>query len=131
MKKDRIINSALISEIAYAGHTQYIVIGDAGLPIPNKVKTIDLSLVPGIISFKDALKAIDSELVYEKVILASEIKEQNEEILEEINKIVGDTDKEFVSHDNFKLLTEKANVIVRTGETSPYANIILVCGVNF
>jgi D-ribose pyranase len=36
-----------------------------------------------------------------------------------------------VPHETFKALTKDAKVIVRTGETSPYANVILVGGVNF
>ena len=36
-----------------------------------------------------------------------------------------------VFHEEFKKLTENAKCIVRTGENSSYANVILVGGVNF
>ena len=48
MKRDRILNTNLISEIAAIGHTQYLVIGDAGLPIPKGVNVIDLSLTKDV-----------------------------------------------------------------------------------
>ena len=36
-----------------------------------------------------------------------------------------------VPHEEFKRLMEKAKCVIRTGETSPYANVILIGGVNF
>ena len=36
-----------------------------------------------------------------------------------------------VSHEDFKRLTQQARVMVRTGECTPYANVILVAGVTF
>lgn len=131
LKKNKIMNSALISQIASIGHTQLFVIGDVGLPVPKGVKVIDLSLISGIPSFMDVLKAVDSELVYEKVILASEIKSKNRKLLDGIFDVVSTVDIDFISHDEFKTLTKEAEVIVRTGEMSPFANIILVAGVNF
>ena len=103
MKKDGILNTNLISEVAAIGHTQYLVIGDAGLPIPKGVNVLDISLTKGVPGFMQVLEAVNEELVSEAYILAEE----------------------------FKKLTEEAQVIVRTGETSSFANIILVAGVNF
>lgn len=41
MKKNGILNSDISKVLADLGHTDYIVIGDCGLPIPNQVKKID------------------------------------------------------------------------------------------
>ncbi len=38
---------------------------------------------------------------------------------------------EFVSHETFKKFTLESKAIVRTGECSPYANVILYSGVPF
>ena len=131
MKKDRILNPQLISEIAAIGHTQYFVIGDAGLPIPPGVKVIDLSLTKGIPSFMQVLKAVDEELVSEAYILAEEIKDKNAGLEKEIQEIMGDKPVTYVPHEEFKKLTKDAKVMIRTGETSSYANIIMIAGVNF
>ena len=54
-----------------------------------------------------------------------------DQLLSEVKDILGEMPVELVPHEDFKKLTEKAKCVVRTGETSSYANVILVGGVNF
>ncbi len=131
MKKDRILNPRIISEIAAIGHTQFFVIADAGLPIPNGVPVIDISLIKGVPTFIQTLKAVSSELVIESCVLAKELGAVNTSVKEKIEKTLKGLPMKEVPHTDFKTLTEKATVIIRTGETSAFANIILVAGVNF
>ena len=131
MKIDRILNPGLIAQIAAIGHTEYLVIADAGLPIPKGPQVIDLSLVRGIPSFLQVLDAVNSELVSEGYILAGEMSTQNPDLHKQVQaRMAGKTGRS-VSHEAFKELTKSAKVVVRTGETTPDANIILVAGVNF
>lgn len=131
MKKDGILNTNLISEVAAIGHTQYLVIGDAGLPIPKGVNVLDISLTKGVPGFMQVLEAVNEELVSEAYILAEEIKEGNRELETQVLELLKEQPVTYVPHEEFKKLTEEAQVIVRTGETSSFANIILVAGVNF
>lgn len=131
MKKSCILNSALSEAVASLGHTEYLVICDAGLPIPDGTKKIDLSISHGVPSFDDVLKAVCSELVVESYIVASEIQDKNVQELESIRNMLSGMNEEMVSHTKFKELSQRARYIVRTGETKPYANVILVGGVNF
>ncbi|WP_026582001.1 D-ribose pyranase [Bacillus sp. J33] len=129
MKKNGILNSDISKVLSEMGHTDTIVIADCGLPIPEGVKRIDLALKQGTPSFLEVLEALEADMEIEKVTLAEEIKESNAE-LEDIlkNKFI---EKEYVSHERFKQLTHKAKAIIRTGEATPYANIILHSGVIF
>ena len=133
MIRGRLLNSEIISVLAAMGHTDQLVIADAGLPIPAAVKRIDLALERGVPSFDATLAVIASSMVMEKVILAEEIKENNPEMLKKIKEILSDKkiEIEFVSHEYFKKLSSSSKAIVRTGECTPYANIILQSGVNF
>lgn len=131
MKKNGILNGELTSEIAMIGHTQYLVISDVGLPAPKGVKVIDLALSPGIPNFMETLRAVMGELVCESYLLADEIREKNGELEKEIHNCMGDLPVTYLSHEKLKELTKSAQVIVRTGETSPYANIVMTAGVNF
>lgn len=131
MKKDRILNPYLLNAVATTGHTDYLVIADCGLPIPKGVEVIDVSIRAGLPKFMDVLKAIDSEFVVESAIVASEIDDKNPELWREMSAELGDMPVKKVPHEEFKKLTAKANYIVRTGETSSYANVILIGGVNF
>lgn len=131
MKKTGILNSDISKVLSDLGHTDTICIGDCGLPIPDGVKKIDLAIKFGVPSFYSILEEIDKDLVYEKVILAEEIKNNNQELLFNVEFLTKDIETEFVSHEEFKKLTKDCKVIIRTGENTPYANIILQSGVNF
>lgn len=131
MRKEGLLNTELIRTISAIGHTQYIVISDAGLPIPDGVKVIDLALKSGTPSFMETLQEVMNEMVIEHYILAEEITKNNIALSEKLTKILPLNEVEYISHEHLKELSEKARVIVRTGETSPYANIVLIAGVNF
>lgn len=131
MKKDRLLNPHILEAVASLGHTEYFCIADCGLPVPKGVKVVDISLTAGKPSFTDTLEAINSELVSESYIVASEIETINPSKLAEIKGILGDMPYKTVPHEEFKKLLANAKCVVRTGETSSYANIILIGGVNF
>lgn len=135
MKKGKLLNSELSYEIAKIGHTSHITLCDAGLPFPKGVKRIDLAIEAGYPSFIKTLDAILSEMMVEEIILASEIKTINPKIYNEILEIFtknGMNPKIIeVPHTEFKEITKNSEVIVRTGECTPYANIILKSGVVF
>lgn len=131
MTKSGILNPAICSAIAGIGHTDYFVIADPGLPLPEGVKVIDLSLVRGIPSFIDTLKAVSKELVIESYILANEMAPKSKDLFEQTCSALSGLPHKAVPHEELKKLTKKAKVIIRTGETTPFANVILVCGVNF
>ncbi len=131
MKKTGIINQPISTVISGLGHTDSLVIADAGLPIPNDVTRIDLALKEGVPSFLVTLEVILSEMQVEKAIIALEIKGKNPIIEKRIVELLGNVPVEYISHENFKLETNTAKAIIRTGEFSPYANIILLSGVVF
>ncbi|MEQ3306179.1 D-ribose pyranase [Fusobacterium varium] len=135
MKKSRLLNSELSYEIAKIGHTAHITLCDAGLPIPQSVKRIDLAVEAGLPGFINVLDPVLSEMQVEEIILAEEIKEKNMPIYEAIMKSFKEAGMNpkvvFVPHEEFKKITHNSEAIVRTGECSPYANIILKSGVVF
>lgn len=135
MKKGKLLNSELSYEIAKIGHTSHITLCDAGLPFPKGVKRIDLAIEAGYPSFIKTLDAILSEMMVEEIVLASEIKTINpkvyNEILETFQKNGMNPKIVEVSHTEFKEITKESEAIIRTGECTPYANIILKSGVVF
>ncbi|MBG9985018.1 D-ribose pyranase [Aerococcaceae bacterium DSM 111022] len=132
MKKNGILNSDISKVLADLGHTDQIVIGDCGLPIPEGVNKIDLALKKGSPLFIEVLKEVLLDMEVEKIILAEEIKEKNSSVLEQIHNLFPDGfEIEFVAHENFKEHTHESKAVIRTGEVTPYANIILQSGVIF
>ena len=131
MKKGRLLNAGITSTMVRMGHTDQITIADAGLPIPEGVKRIDLAITKNYPSFVKVFEATLDEMVVEKVILAEEIKTQNSELLKQIMEKIGDIPVEWMNHEAFKKQTAKSKAVIRTGECTPYANIILQSGVDF
>jgi len=131
MMKSQLLNADIIEVISKMGHTDEIVIADAGLPIPEGVKRIDLAVVQGQPAFMDVLKVLLESFECEGYVLAEEIKENNPHVEEQIHALLDDKEIEFVSHEVFKNRTKNAKAIIRTGECTPYANVILSSGVIF
>ncbi|MCL5072699.1 MAG: D-ribose pyranase [Actinobacteria bacterium] len=131
MKKDGIINSQLSRIVALMGHGDLLTVSDAGLPIPPNVELVDLAVSRNVPSFIDILKSILSELEVEKAIVAKEMRSRSPQIYDGIAKLVKNTEIIEIDHNEFKELTKKAKVIIRTGEFTPYANVILQSGVVF
>ncbi|AUI71146.1 D-ribose pyranase [Companilactobacillus alimentarius] len=130
MKKGMVLNTQVSSVIADMGHFDTLSIGDAGMPVPEGTKKIDLAVQKGLPSFIDVLKNVLSELQIQKVYLAEEIKIQNPDQLANIKKII-DVPIEFISHNDMKKRLGSNKAFIRTGEASPYSNIILESGVTF
>lgn len=131
MKSNGLLNPEILQEVASAGHTQLIAIGDAGLPIPPNVKRIDVSVVPGLPSFAGVLQAVCGEMVVEAYTYAEEAHLANPEIVQAMKRMMPGIPGHTLSHEDFKILLQRANVVIRTGECSSYANVILTAGVNF
>ena len=131
MKKNGILNSEIDKVLADLGHTDQIIIADAGLPIPDGVKKIDLALALNDPAFQKVLDLLVEEMVIEEVMLADEIKVGNPKQLEQIQQKLPTQTFNYVSHEEFKNLSKNAKAIIRTGEATPYSNIILQSGVLF
>jgi len=139
MKRGILLNSGITGTIAEMGHTDGLTICDAGLPINNSTKRIDLAVKAGIPSFADVLGTVLDELCVERVVLAEEIKSINPEGFRAISAMIKKYEEEtgysvqmdFISHEEFKIQTGSTKAVIRTGEVKPYANIILYSGVVF
>ncbi|MEQ5186525.1 D-ribose pyranase [Providencia alcalifaciens] len=139
MKKGVLLNSPISSVISRLGHTDKITIADAGLPIPSSVERIDIALTQGIPDFMSVLQTITHEMQVEAVMLAEEIKTINPSLINEILSFLYLLDQEqkksiqimYVSHEAFKKQLTENKAVIRTGECTPYANIVLFSGVTF
>jgi D-ribose pyranase len=131
MKKGGVLNHRLSEVIARMGHTDQLVIGDAGLPIPPGIERIDLAVTMGVPPMMTVVGAVASELQVERIVLAEELRNANPELVDRIASLFPEAELEWVSHDAFKQRTAEAVAIVRTGECTPYANVILCSGVIF
>jgi D-ribose pyranase len=130
MKKTTLLNAEISRVVADMGHGDYLVIADAGLPVPPGAVKIDLAVKPGVPTFLEVLEAILSELEIEEVTIASEMKDKSPDLYREM-KARFDGIMTEISHEEFKSRLNNVKAIIRTGEFKPFANIALRSGVVF
>lgn len=131
MKRSRILNKYLNLAIADLGHTDYIVISDAGFPVPDDSKRIDLAMEKDVPTITQVLELILSDFIYERCIVAVEQKDYNPLLFDRIVKLCSECDVETIPHEEFiHQMTARAKYIVRTGSFEPWGNLALVSGVN-
>ncbi len=128
MKRGGIINARLAGSLAGLGHTDHVVVCDAGLPIPSGPEVVDLAFRFGVPSFETVLSGVLEELIVEGATAAEEV-ERNPHSYELLTTNLRDLG--FVPHEELKRMVAGASLVVRTGEATPYSNVILRCGVPF
>jgi D-ribose pyranase len=129
MRPDGLWHGELVELIVSLRHHDALVVCDAGLPVPGDVRTIDLGWRRGEPRLLPVLEAILGELVVERATIADEAAD--ERFLAGIEQHLGATPVARVTHDELKAGCVDARAVVRTGEDTPYANVILHAGVPF
>ncbi len=131
MKRTALLHAELSQVIAALGHGDMLVIGDAGLPIPAGPRRIDLAVTRGVPRLVDVLSAVLSEMQVERAYIAAQAMSAGNQTLPEWCRGRLPVAPQTVPHEELKRISAQAKAIVRTGECTPYANIILCAGVTF
>ena len=125
MKKKGILNRQLAGLVAGLGHTDCVMICDAGFPIPKGIEYVDLAMCEGIPSFVDCLNLLLSEAIFDEITIAQEMKEHNPETFAYIMNLFKVHKRNVIPQTEFLPMAENAKFIIRTGELKPYSNIYL------
>ncbi|MFC8866720.1 D-ribose pyranase [Streptomyces sp. NPDC057148] len=129
MKKVGILNRHLSGALAELGHGDGVLVCDAGMPISDGPRVVDLAFRAGVPSFAEVLGGLLDELVVEGATAAEEVRGANAEAAALLDGHFRGL--ELVPHERLKELSAGARLVVRTGEARPYANVLLRCGVFF
>ncbi|WP_347557655.1 D-ribose pyranase [Robbsia sp. KACC 23696] len=132
MKKTPLLHTALSRLIASLGHGDMVLIADAGMPAPRNanVEIIDLALTPGVPSIDLVLSTVLTEMQAESYVIATETVARADGWLTRLETALP-IDRRTLSHAELKTLSGQARAFIRTGECTPYANVMLVAGVTF
>ena len=139
MKKGLLLNAPLNAVIAECGHTDQICLCDAGLPIPAATQRIDLALKASVPGLLETTQVVCEEMVVERVILAEELPRVSPECHDQLLQLLQQAESkqgkpiqiEYIPHEAFKQQTHQCKAVVRTGEVTPYANLIICAGIAF
>ena len=128
MKKGGILHPELAHVLASSGHTDYLLISDRGFPAPPEPQRIDLALVDDKPTVLDVLVAIDAEWSIDRVLITEEMTLVSPQRVAELEALLPNVLFETVSHIDLKRLGHGAKATIRTGDSCPYANLIIVSG---
>ena len=126
MLRTGILNPAINSLISRVRHTNTLVIADRGFPFWPQVETIDISLLDDIPKVLDVLRAIRSNFVVGRAFMAEEFRAANaKDTCLEFDRALAGIPLVFEPHIEFKKRVPRTIGLIRTGDTVPYANLIL------
>ena len=138
-EKNSTVKCACFKDLADMGHGDTVCLCDAGLPVPRGIEKIDLAVTAGVPGVVDVLLPVFEELFVERAIVSSELKEVQPKLFGQLSDLIRALEKsqgnaipfETITHEDFKLAAGDCRAVIRTGECTPYANIILCSGVPF
>lgn len=129
MLKDGILNPQVRALLARVRHTNMLVIADRGFPFWPQLETIDLSLVDDVPTVLQVLAAVRRDFVPTEAYMAAEFLKVNSPRTRAA--FAAGLKGIRVTHElhvDFKRRVPGALGLIRTGDTTPYANLILVSG---
>lgn len=128
MLKQGILNPSLNRILSETGHTDLLTICDRGFPIPHGPERLDLVLIDDIPKIRDVVGAISNQFVIDRIYIAEEMKSISPEYHECLLDRFSDYKFVYVSHSYLKEISHESRAIIRTGDTVPYSNMIIVSG---
>ena len=121
-----ILNPAINSLLCRVRHTNLLVIADRGFPFFPGIETIDITLVDGIPTVLEVLRAIKQNFLIGGAYMAEEFRTTNSAaVVESFTSVLAPVEPGFEPHIQFKLRVPRAIGLIRTADTISYANIIL------
>ncbi len=129
MLKTGILNPYLNSLLSRVRHTNSLVIADRGFPYWPKLEIVDLALVDDVPTVLQVLQAIQPNFVIASVFMAQEFRDHNSAATQaRFAAVLGSLTVTYEPHLQFKMRVPEAIGLIRTADTVPYANMILVSG---
>ena len=129
MKEIGITNRQIAKIISEQGHMDLLMVVDAGFPIPKEVECIDISLSENKPMVLEVLAELKKYFSVEKMIMANQTKATSPTLFQAISNSFGENmPVETIDHADFKLLSKTVKAVIRTGDFTAYANVMLVSG---
>jgi D-ribose pyranase len=127
MIKTGILNPHINMLLSRVRHTNMLVIADRGFPFWPTIETIDITLIDDIPTVLQVLHAIRANFVIGEILIAGEFREHNSPaVCEQFDAATDGLNVTYLPHDTLKQHVPNAIGLIRTGDTIPYANMILI-----
>ena len=129
MKEVGVVNRGLSKIFSEQGHGDRFMVVDAGFAIPEGVHVVDLSLRDNMPSVLEVLEVVQTYFSVEKIVMSKETKMHNPTFFNEVLKVFEKVNLvQEMNHSDLKGEAKKVKAIIRTGDFTAYANVLLVSG---
>jgi D-ribose pyranase len=126
MLKTGILNPQINALLSRVRHTNTLVIADRGFPFWPLIETVDISLVDDIPCILEVLRAIRPNFAIGKAWMAQEFLKQNTaRTRAAFAEALRGIDVAHEPHTEFKKRIPHAIGLIRTGDTTQFANMVL------
>lgn len=126
MLQTGILNPNVLDLIARIRHTNTLVIADWAFPYWPEIETVDISLTRGIPTVLDLLDLLTPVFKIGRIWQADEFVTSNPaEMVERFAKSFGTIPLTREAHVDFKKRVPHSIGLIRTGDATPYGNIII------
>jgi D-ribose pyranase len=124
-----ILNPRILSLLARVRHTNALVIADRGFPFWPQIETLDVSVVDDLPTVLQLLAAVRGNFNATQAFMAREFQKNNSAATRAaFAKGLAGVPTKFEPHVQFKKRVPGAIGLIRTGDTTQYANVILISG---
>ena len=124
-----LLNPQLLSLLARVRHTNAVVIADRGFPFWLMIETVDISVVDDLPTVLQLIAAVRANHNFTQAFQAKEfLKNNSAATREKFSAALNGVPTKFEPHVEFKKRVPRAIGLIRTGDTTPYANTILISG---
>lgn len=129
MRETGIVNTEICDVLSMMGHMDELIVCDAGFPIPQGVRTVDISLAENKPTVLDLLEELKKHFSVEKIIMANQTREVSPSRYQAIKELFGsDMPEQTMDHSEFKKRSKSVKAVIRTGDFTAFSNVLLVSG---
>lgn len=128
MKRKGILHPQLNRILSETGHTDMLTICDKGFPVPLNVERVDLALSDNLPTVMDVLKAVNDEFIIDRIIVTEEMIQASPDRYAQIKHKFPEGSIMVLPHARFKQVCTESRAVIRTGDSTPYANVIILSG---
>lgn len=135
MLKNGILNAQLLRVLGESGHTDWLMLSDAGMSVPADKERVDLAVINDLPRQLTVLKALLEQIKIEKIFIAKEIQNVSPIYLKKVEKLLKQykLTPDFIPHEEIRALScqRQLRACIRTGERTSYSTMILQVGVPY
>jgi D-ribose pyranase len=124
-----LLNPQILALLARIRHTNALVISDRGFPFWPQIETVDISVVDDLPTVLQLITAVRANHNFTQAYQAEEfLKNNSPATRQKFAAALKGVPTTFDSHVEFKKRVPDAIGLIRTGDTTQYANVILISG---